>query len=345
MALIRKPSQLKVQTFIKALFYGQPGIGKSTLGLSAPAPLLLDFDGGVHRINVLHLKDTVQIEKWQDVLDLLDNEDLAPYKTLVIDTAGKMVDYMSQYIMERDPRMKMSDGSLSLKGYGARKVMFQNFFKRVSMLGKHVVMVAHEREEKDGDTRYVRPEIGGSSGNDLMKELDLVGYMEAKGNKRTISFDATEKYYGKNTCNLPALIEIPVLKDAKIANEFLVGIFDQYQNMISQKLEMMQVYNHIMDEVDIMLAPVESISNMNEVLETCKTITHIWDSKFQVATKISLKAKELNFNFNRQTGLYEAPAPATDGTKKKKQKAQAEPTAGDEAMVNSEAVDGTRPPF
>ena len=37
MGLIKKPSELQVQTTIKALLYGQPGIGKTTDALSAPA--------------------------------------------------------------------------------------------------------------------------------------------------------------------------------------------------------------------------------------------------------------------------------------------------------------------
>lgn len=48
-------------------------------------------------------------------------------------------------------------------------------------MGKSVIFVAHEREEKVGDEKQIRPEIGGSSAGDLIKELDLVGYMEAIG--------------------------------------------------------------------------------------------------------------------------------------------------------------------
>ena len=39
MSLIKKPNELDVQTKIKALIYGQAGMGKTTLALSAPKPL------------------------------------------------------------------------------------------------------------------------------------------------------------------------------------------------------------------------------------------------------------------------------------------------------------------
>ena len=63
MGLIKKPNELAVKPTWSALIYGQPGMGKTTLALSAPLPLLLDFDGGVHRVNAAHRVDTVQIAK------------------------------------------------------------------------------------------------------------------------------------------------------------------------------------------------------------------------------------------------------------------------------------------
>ena len=46
MGLIKKPNELTVKNALSALIYGQPGMGKTTLALSSPQPLLLDFDGG-----------------------------------------------------------------------------------------------------------------------------------------------------------------------------------------------------------------------------------------------------------------------------------------------------------
>lgn len=63
MGLIKKPNELTVKNALSALIYGQPGMGKTTLALSSPQPLLLDFDGGVHRVNAAHRVDTVQISK------------------------------------------------------------------------------------------------------------------------------------------------------------------------------------------------------------------------------------------------------------------------------------------
>jgi len=200
MSLFKNPNELSINATIKMLVYGQPGIGKTTIALSSPNPVLFDFDGGVSRINKAHQCPTLQVESWEQVLDALTElEQANDFKTIVVDTAGKMLDFMSDYIMRNDPKMKMRDGSLALKGYGQRKVMFANLLKRVSMMGKHIVFVAHEKEDKDGETRIVRPDMSGSSLGDLLKELDLVGYMQAYGKDRTICWSPQERFYAKNT--------------------------------------------------------------------------------------------------------------------------------------------------
>ena len=63
MSLIKKPSELTIPSTVKMMIYGQAGTGKSTLALSTPKPLLLDFDNGVKRINMSNLEgvDIVQI--------------------------------------------------------------------------------------------------------------------------------------------------------------------------------------------------------------------------------------------------------------------------------------------
>ncbi len=67
MSLIKKCNELVILTTVKMMIYGQAGMGKSTVALSAPNPLLLDFDNGVKRMNMAHLEniDTVQVTSWR----------------------------------------------------------------------------------------------------------------------------------------------------------------------------------------------------------------------------------------------------------------------------------------
>lgn len=309
MTLIKKPFELSVQTTIKALIYGQPGLGKTTLGLSAPSPLLLDFDGGVHRVQPMHQCDTVQIAQWEDVLAVL-NEDLRPYQTLVLDTAGKMLDYMGAYLIKMNPKLGKSNGALTLQGYGERKAEFNAFLKRVTLMGKNLVFIAHDKEEKEGDTKIIRPEIGGSSGGDLVKELDLVGYMEAIGKKRTISFDPCEKFYGKNTCQLPALMELSELKEG-VSNNMLTEIFTSYHKALEVRKKVAVEYNELMDVIREKVESIKDAETANDVIDfVTKFESHIWDSKLQASYMIMKVAKELGLVMNKSK-RYENSSPVT----------------------------------
>lgn len=302
MTLIRKPSEIQAPTSVRILIYGQPGIGKTTLGVSAPQTLLLDFDGGVHRLNPIHVTDTVQITSWEDCVNVL-KEDLTAYRTLVIDTAGKLLDYMSAYIIKSDPKMGRKDGALTLQGYGVRKTTFSNFVKQVSVMGKHLVFVAHDREEKDGDYKTVRPEIGGSSAGDLIKEIDLVGYMEASGKKRTISFDPCEKFYGKNTCNLEPIIDIP---EATIKNNFLSLIIDTYNESLEKRKTIAATYQEVIEQITEAVAGCETPDELNKVVSDIPNWNHIWDSKIQASFLIRKRANDLGFILNKKSKTYEA---------------------------------------
>lgn len=312
MSMFKKPSELAYNSTIKALVYGQPGLGKSTLALSTPNPVLFDFDGGIQRVNGAFQCPTLQVQNWNEVLQALQELETQSndFKTIVIDTAGKMLDYMSTYIIQQDNRLGKRDGSLTLQGFGARKIMFINFLKRVSMMGKHVIFVAHEREEKDGDIRIVRPEIGGSSAGDLIKELDLVGYMQAIGNKRTISWTPQEKFYAKNTCNLPPMQEIPVIIDAqgKIIghNEFMSNIFDNYDSYLKQETNTRKEYDELISEIEGEVACISDAEQANSYVLSMKDKKQIWDSNAHAKSLITDRCKELGLKFNKNTKKYEA---------------------------------------
>lgn len=310
MGLIKKPNELVVKTNLSALIYGQPGMGKTTLALSAPHPLLLDFDGGIHRVNAAHRVDTVQISKWEEVDEVMQDPDIAGYQTIVIDTAGKMLSFMDKYIMQNNPKMRKADGTLSLQGYGLRKNMFINFVNQVSLMGKSVIFVAHEREEKVGDEKQIRPEIGGSSAGDLIKELDLVGYVEAIGKKRTISFNPCEKFYGKNTCNLPERMEIPTLINDKGEligeNNFMTNIINTYSKYQAKQTELSSEYEDLMEVIKAQIEMVNDVESANNVSKSLSGMQHIFDSKIQAGILLNKRCKELGLKLNKVSKQYEA---------------------------------------
>lgn len=310
MSLIKKPSELEAKKTITMLIYGQPGVGKSTLGCSAPNCVLFDYDGGVQRMNGAHKTLTVQIRSWEDTQEALDEiaQSYPDVQTIVIDTVGKMLDYMSEYITRNNPRMKKADGSLSLQGYGLRKQMFIDFIRKTGVIGKNVIFIAHEKEEKRGEEVVKRPEIGGSSANDLIKELDLVGYMSMLGKERTIAFNPTEWYYAKNTCNLQPVAKIPVVVDdsgvAIGSNDFIQKILNAY--VVSQKRtqEMTQEYDRLISAIDTAVKTAATAEDMNKVLDSIKE-NQVYNSLLVGKKLLAARAKEIKVKFNKVSARYE----------------------------------------
>ncbi len=312
-SLFKNPSELKVNNTIKALIYGDPGVGKSTLALSAPTPLLFDTDHGVQRVNGAFQCPTLQVENWQQVNDALaeiEKGDI-PCQTIVIDTAGKLLDYMAADIIKSNSRYGKADGSLTLQGYGVRKSMFINFIKRVSIMGKHIVFVAHMKEDKDGDTRIIRPEIGGSSAGDLIKELDLVGYMSAIGKDRTVFWSGEERFYAKNTCNLPAAHKVLPIVDEKGnvtgENNFLTLVFAQYEANLKSTAATRQRYDKVLENFTKGIEDVKDAESATKVYKTTEEYNgHVWDSKVRIEKLLAAKAQALNLKFDAINQKYEA---------------------------------------
>lgn len=308
MTKIRKPSEIVINPTIQMLIYGQAGTGKTTLALSAPQPLLLDFDGGVSRVNAGHQCDTVQITSYQDALDVLQ-EDLSPYQSIVIDTAGKLLDYMASWLISRNGKLGKSNGALSLQGFGERKAEFRNFCRQIRALNKHLVFVAHRETQKNGDEiRYV-PIFGGSSYDDLVTELDLVGYLEAVGRKRVITFDPTDRNDGKNTIYMPPVNELPVTVDGEgiaLPNNY---ISEQIIAAFARRLETQKAinedFNAIMDVIGGIVDGVSDADTANEACEKIKDLQHVGNSKVMGAKKLNDKAKSLGLTFNKEAGRYE----------------------------------------
>ena len=188
------------------VIYGAPGLGKSTLGFTADKPVLLDFDKGCYR--AANRKDSVTVESWQDAASITA-EDLQPYKTVIVDTAGSALDFLSADIIQKTPKMG-NGGALTPQGYGALKGKFTAWLNALKIIGKDVVLIAHSSEEKKGDDILERLDVQGGSKGEIYKSADAMGRLYLVNGKRTLSFSPTDTAFGKNPGNLdPVFIPHP----------------------------------------------------------------------------------------------------------------------------------------
>ena len=194
MKIIKSTDAIPVEHPVFMIF-GQPGICKTSLGYSCADPLLRDYDKGAHR--AANRRDTLLIDTWKDVVESNDAKALEPYATVVEDTVGRCLDLITADIAATDPK-KAPGGNLSQQGWGVLKNRFRQHIAALRALGKDVLLIAHDKEDKDGDTRVVRPDIVGGSYGEVMKVADFVGYVYMNGRDRVLDFNPTDRWIGKN---------------------------------------------------------------------------------------------------------------------------------------------------
>lgn len=202
--IVRAADPIEVRR-ITVVLYGSPGASKTSTAFSAESPILLDFDNGVHR--ALNRKDSVPIESWADVANITA-DDLSPYKTVIVDTAGRALDFLANQIMADEPKMKNKSGGLTLPGFGALKARFTSWLNSLTTQGKDVILIVHGKEESKGDEVLERLDVTGASKDEIYKVADAMGRIKIEGGKRMLLFSPTDTAFGKNPGQLPPL-EVP----------------------------------------------------------------------------------------------------------------------------------------
>lgn len=307
--MIKKPAEMinEVNKF-RVLIAGYPGIGKTTLGLSAPKPLLIDVDFGINRTMASVRKDYIQPESYEELLNDLKG-DLSDYETIVIDTGGKLLDLMKAYVIKNDIKNAKKDGTLSLQGYGAVGREFTRFMNYIYFeLRKHCVIIFHAVEEKQDEETKLRILVEGSTKNTVWQNVELGGFIEMRGNKKTIGFDNCERYFAKSSFGIKGSYTIPEL-DGNTSNDFLTKLFEQANKNIQEEskifeeerkqcAELVKKYTDIISEM--------TPENVNEVMDLIKGIdNHILTSEKEIKDHFAKKINELNLVWNKDKQQYE----------------------------------------
>jgi hypothetical protein len=279
--------------------FGQPGICKTSLGYSAADPLLLDFDQGAHR--AINRRDTLKINSWEDALELVESKAaLDPYKSVIVDTVGRALDMQADYIIEKNPKLGR-DGTLALQGWGKLKGDFRLWLTRVRGMGKDVVLLAHQREEKDGDLTYVRPDAQGASLGEILKSADLVAYLYMHGRERVLDFSPTDRWFGKNPGGwVPFKVPAP----AK-ATDFLAGILDQGREALGKISAASSALVNQIDDWRAQIGTFRTADDFNQAIPEVKKLSATVQP--QVAKILIDRGTELGFPFDREARQFKAP--------------------------------------
>ena len=310
--MIKQPNELTFSDKkFSMILYGSPGVGKTTLALSAPNPVLIDFDRGVSRVKAYHRKLTIVCSTYEEVLQDIEAQEIKDCETIIIDTGGSFVSFLQAWAMKINPAVNcQKDGkTISIKGFGAVKQEFQRFTNYVrDTLNKNVIYVFHSDEQKDKDGNpQQRLLCEGAAKNIVWQPCDFGGFVQMIGNNRVVSFTPTQEYFAKGCYGIEGQFTVPTVGPAD-KNDFLTTLFEKARANIAAEVEafapVKDQYEKAMEDSTTIIDAITTAEEATAAVESIQKLDHALTSKKEASALLSAKTKELGLKWDKQKKQY-----------------------------------------
>ena len=296
------------------ILYGSPGVGKTTLALSAPDPILIDFDRGMSRVKAQHRKPAIFCSTYEEVLSDIQSPAMKDFQTIVVDTGGSFITFLQDWAMRSDPKVnRQKNGAISLKGFGAVKQEFVRFTNYVKdTLDKNLIYVFHSQEQSDKDGNATqRLMCEGAAKNIVWTPCDFGGYVQMIGNQRVVCFTPEQEYFAKGCHGITGQIAVPEL-GPNDENNFISKLFDIAKANIAAEAEayapIKAQYEAVMETVRKMLESVTDAESANKVSADIQALAHASTSLKESSKMLKDKAASLGLVYSKSAaGFIKAP--------------------------------------
>lgn len=193
------------------LFYGPPGVGKSSFvnGL-AKRVLFLSTDRGTRNIKTRR----VEAFNWKQclrILDLLEEDDAPHYDIFCIDHVDDWARMCEMQALKDLDVESLTDRKLPYgKGWSTFKGYMRGYMNRILELNMGLVFIAHETTKtiktRGTELEYVMPTMGKTAWDLIIPTIDIIGRIamrsvKVKGKRkevRTLVTQPTETVYAKD---------------------------------------------------------------------------------------------------------------------------------------------------
>lgn len=188
---------------IKALFYGPPGVGKSTLAATASTvegmyPVLYinaesgimsiseDWEGRIDTQN-LRITDYQNIQWLGKMFEYLAFEQ-HPYKTVVLDSMSELAtrvvkQWKDKYVPKTAEGFAQSEDAekrMQLKIYDKATEQLRTISRQFRDLPIHLIMVSHDKQTDENGLIVTSPDLTPKFTTSLIGYMDIVGYLTTR---------------------------------------------------------------------------------------------------------------------------------------------------------------------
>lgn len=309
MAIIKPENMDFSNKNIIMIISGLPGVGKTTLALSAPDVVLIDADEGMVRVKPEHRKDAAMCKTYEELLDDLKWFE-KHYKTVVVDTGGSLIDMLKDWAMRNEPSASKKSGGFSQQGFGFVKTEFLRL--SADLRGKfNIIYLFHASKDKQDDTVFYDLVCEGSAKTLVWQPADLGAYMHIINGERYLGFTPTMNYNAKSAYGIKGLVKVPELKDGE-KNDFLTRLFEQVKaNIASESATLKpqrEAYDKAIKAGGEIIAKVDAPEKVLVALNEIRALSHGLTSLKELEASLKSWAKENNWTYNKEAKAYVAKA-------------------------------------
>jgi len=294
MPIIKKEELLPTRPVV-ILLYGDPGAKKTSTFNTSNTPLLIDFDRGVDR--AINRQDVLVVNSWDDVIAEERAGTFKNYKTIGIDTAkAALDDFLMSYVIKQDYKLAKN----KLGAYGALGDEFKLFVNNRRMDNADLVIIAHSKDEKEGDYIHKMPDVTGGSYSLLLRIADQVGYVTTQNNRPVIIWEPSDRTIGKNVARLP-VTDIPNETDPAWPT-FMATLIQKVKTSIQERNEAQEEALKKFVSFQNAICDCEDPEELTMLLAAVNELAPTYKAPLRV--DIQKRAKELGFTIDKETKSF-----------------------------------------
>ncbi len=234
---------------IRALLYGEPGVGKTTLAgqiavmIGGPAfAVTTDSAWSVltHRPETKEIFNRVAFTGFPQLRAIAEAniEGIKPWcdlKTLLVDTASQAVNLTLRKLTEAMPYDPKQNPSPGVEGWPQYRIVERGLTDTIAALNKsgmHILYTAHLREpsEKDRERQRfaIRPDMPGASFKVISQEVNILGWLHKEHPPAGRSGTPERKVQLNGTIQQTAKSQIPTIPEGIYLAEQIPGMLEEW---------------------------------------------------------------------------------------------------------------------